>query len=355
MSNKTLLVMAGGTGGHIYPALSIADYLSQIGWNIVWLGTKQGLEEKVVPEAGYKIEWLTVKGVRGKNIKQLLLAPFNIFVSCIQALKILLRIKPNVVLGMGGFVTVPGGLMAALLAKPLVIHEQNAVAGTANNVLRVFARKVLFSFENTFKQDKKHLLIGNPVRKEITSVSTYKVNDKDEINLIVLGGSLGAQTLNQYVPQALALLNKKVNIIHQCGEKHLQAAQENYAKAGIDAKVVAFIKDMHEVYAWADFAICRAGAMTVAELSISAVPAIFIPYPYAIDDHQTRNAQALVDIGGAELLDEKQVSAETLSNKLLSFIEDKEKLANMQSNIQKAAKPLAVQQIAEICIKESRA
>ncbi len=353
MSGKTLLVMAGGTGGHIYPALSVADYLSEMGWNIVWLGTKQGLEHKVVPQAGYDIEWLDIKGVRGKSLKQLIMAPFNIVKSCAQALKVLLRIKPDAVLGMGGFVTVPGGLMSALLGKPLVIHEQNAVAGTANNVLRFFASKVLFSFENTFEKSKKYQLIGNPVRKEIAKVSRRKTDLNDALNILVLGGSLGAQALNKMTPQALALLKNELHVKHQCGEKHLAVAQSAYDEAGVKADVIPYIEDMHAAYEWADIAICRSGAMTVAELSISGVPAIFVPYPYAIDDHQTLNAKALVDMGGAKILAERDLTATSLAEEIKAITKDKKILVEMSESMQKAAKPLAVKNIADICIEES--
>ena len=348
---KKILIMAGGTGGHIYPALSVADYLQGLDWEVVWLGTKKGLESKVIPEAGYYIEWLNVKGVRGKSIQQILLAPFNILSACYQALKIIWRHQPHVVLGMGGFVSVPGGFMSALLGKPLVIHEQNAIAGTANKVLRFLAKKVLFSFENTFAKSKKYILSGNPVRHQIIAVSDYKkTNSSNVINIVVLGGSLGAQTLNQLLPKVLEKQHGKVDIIHQCGEKHIQKTVSAYQQAGVEAKVVPFIKDMHEVYAWADIAICRSGAMTVAELAVCHIPAIFIPYPYAIDDHQTANAKSLVNIGAAKIISEQDLTLSSLSEQIDILINDKALLDQMRNNIQKAAKPMATQKVADICI-----
>lgn len=353
--NKKIVIMAGGTGGHIYPALSVADFLKEKGWDIVWMGTQKGLEKKIVPDAGYPIEWLDIRGVRGKKLSQMLLAPINIMRSCFQAYCILKKNRPDVVLGMGGFVSVPGGLMSMLLRKPLLIHEQNAVPGSANKLLQFFAKKVLFAFENTFKINKKYLNVGNPVRQEIVDVENYKQKESDGINLLVLGGSLGANKLNEVVPAAIKRQEKKINVVHQCGEKHFQSTSLAYENASVEAKVLPYIKDMHEVYAWADLAICRAGAMTVAELAVAGVPAIFVPYPYAIDDHQTINAMSLVKINGARIIHEKNLDEHALSNEIANIANDLNILVEMKKNIKKAAKPDAVQHIAELCVEVSAA
>ncbi|MCK4833563.1 MAG: undecaprenyldiphospho-muramoylpentapeptide beta-N-acetylglucosaminyltransferase, partial [Gammaproteobacteria bacterium] len=292
------MIMAGGTGGHVFPALAVADELRSRGIPVVWLGTKAGIESRLVPQAGYPIEWMSITGLRGKNTLTLLLAPVRITMACWQALTVLLRRKPCAVLGMGGFASGPGGLMAWLIRKPLLVHEQNAIAGLTNKILAKFAKVVLQAFPAVFKGATT---TGNPVRQSICDIdqpeSRFAKQDLQQrkLRLLVIGGSLGAVKLNEIIPAALAEINEdeRPDVIHQTGLKNIESAKAIYADAGVDAKVEAFIDDMPAVYEWADLVICRSGAMTVFELAAVGVASILVPYPHAVDDHQTHNAYYL--------------------------------------------------------------
>ncbi|MHB1214007.1 MAG: undecaprenyldiphospho-muramoylpentapeptide beta-N-acetylglucosaminyltransferase [Thiobacillus sp.] len=358
-ANRTLMVMAGGTGGHVYPALAVADALRARGWNVFWLGTRNGLEARVVPAAGIDIAWVSMGGVRGKGMLKKLLLPLMLLVAFGQSLAVILRRRPDVVLGMGGYPAFPGGMMACLLSRPLVIHEQNSVGGLTNRVLACLADRVLTAFPQAFRGDRDRPIpcrrvatewVGNPVRAEIAAQSAGpRASRSGPLRLLVVGGSLGAQALNERVPQALALLpaDRRPQVVHQSGRQHLDVLRANYAAAGVEAEVRDYIEDMAAAWRDCDFAICRAGAMTVAELACAGVPAVLVPFPHAVDDHQTGNAAFLADAGAAWLIQQKDLSAE----KLAALIEglDRATLAAMSDKAMKLARPDATQRVADIC------
>ena len=312
---KTLLIMAGGTGGHIFPGLAVADAVSAAGWRVIWLGSPDGMEAKLVPRRGYAMAELRFAALRGKGIIRKLLLPFNLLHGFWQALRELKKIQPDVVLGMGGFISFPGGMMAVLKNFPLVVHEQNSVAGMANRVLAKVADRVLTGFPHVILNG---VWCGNPVRAEIAALlpplERFK-NRAGPLRLLVVGGSLGAQALNQAVPKALALMSEeeRPQVVHQSGAKRLDELRKNYAQAGVQANCVAFIEDMAGAYEWADLVICRAGALTVAELAAAGVASILVPFPHAVDDHQTANARFLANAGAAILLPQNELSAEKLA------------------------------------------
>ncbi len=321
MSSNTLkrvLIMAGGTGGHIFPGLAVAKYLRDQGVDVQWLGTPQGLEAKLIPEANIPLHFISISGLRGKSIKTLLSAPVKLCMAIFQAKRILKTLQPDVVLGMGGFVSGPGGIASWLLGYPLVIHEQNAKAGFTNKVLSHFSDKILQGFPSAFPSSKKVVLTGNPVRVEIENITPpaqrFQRTEK-HCRLLIIGGSLGAQAFNEILPHALALMNvnERPEVMHQTGEKHWQAARKVYEAVNIQVDLVPFIKDMAAAYAWADIVLCRAGALTVAELCAAGVGAIFIPYPYAVDDHQTANAEYMVQHQAALCLQQKDLTAAQLA------------------------------------------
>jgi len=348
--------MAGGTGGHVYPALAVADVLRARGWNVFWLGTKNGLEARVVPAAGIDMVWVSMGGVRGKGLLKKLLLPLTLLVAFWQSLVAILRRRPDVVLGMGGYTAFPGGMMASLLNKPLVIHEQNSVGGLTNRVLACLADRVLTAFPKVFTHayDKpipcRHVTtewVGNPVRTDIAA--TPQIERSGALRLLVVGGSLGAQALNELVPQALALLpaEQRPTVVHQSGRQHLDALRANYAAAGVAAEVRDYIEDMAAAYQACDFAICRAGAMTVAELACAGVPAVLVPFPFAVDDHQTGNAEFLSEAGAAWLIQQKDLSADKLAALIGGL--DRKKLAAMADQARALAKPDATVRVADIC------
>jgi len=348
--------MAGGTGGHVYPALAVADVLRARGWNVFWLGTKNGLEARVVPAAGIDMVWVSMGGVRGKGLLKKLLLPLTLLVAFWQSLVAILKRRPDVVLGMGGYTAFPGGMMASLLNKPLVIHEQNSVGGLTNRMLACLADRVLTAFPKVFTHahDKpipcRHVTtewVGNPVRTDIAA--TTQIERSGALRLLVVGGSLGAQALNELVPQALALLpaEQRPTVVHQSGRQHLDALRANYAAAGVAAEVRDYIEDMAAAYQACDFAICRAGAMTVAELACAGVPAVLVPFPFAVDDHQTGNAEFLSEAGAAWLIQQKDLSADKLAALIVGL--DREKLAAMADRARALAKPDATVRVADIC------
>ena len=366
MTSRTIMIMAGGTGGHVFPALAVAEELVRRGWNIVWLGTKAGLEAKLVAERGYAIEWISFSGLRGKGVLKVLLLPLAILLACAQSLRALLRRRPDVVLGMGGYAAFPGGLMAVLGNRPLVIHEQNSVAGLTNRVLAGVADRVLAGFPKAFAAPSANRMaaivpkprqvewLGNPVRPEIAAVEAPAARyaaRQGALRLLVLGGSQGARALNDAVPRALALLekNERPAVVHQAGAAHIEALQQNYATTGVMGELTAFIDDMAARYAWCDLVVCRAGALTIAEITAAGVASILVPFPSAVDDHQTGNAKFLVEAGAAELLPQSELTPE----KLAALIKSKTRAA-LQSMAEKAhslAKPDATARVADVCVE----
>jgi len=349
---KTLMVMAGGTGGHVYPAMAVADHLKSKGWNIVWLCTEGGMENRLIAGKDYQKATITMRGVRGKGLLGWLLLPVKLSIALTQSYKAIQKFQPNLVLGMGGFAAFPGGLMANALNKPLVIHEQNSVAGLTNKTLAYFAKKVLAAFPAAF--GSKAVLVGNPVREVIAQIAPPETRLKTRtgaLRLLVVGGSLGAQALNDVLPKALAeiQMDSRPQVVHQAGEKHIATLQANYQAAGVQAEAIAFIDDMAAMYAWADIVICRAGALTIAELSAAGVASVLVPFPYAVDDHQTSNAHYLSDAGAAILIPQ----AEFTATKVAVLLQDltREQCLNMAIKARSLGKPEASATVATICME----
>ena len=360
MNAGPILVMAGGTGGHVYPALAVARRLQASSQEIVWLGTHRGLESRVVPAAGIDIEWISVKGLRRKGALALLIAPFQIGWALMQSLGVIFRRRPAAVLGMGGFVSGPGGVAAWLTRRPLVIHEQNAAAGLTNRLLARLARVVLQAFPGSFNSVADVETVGNPVREEIAAVPppADRYNKRQGTRrLLVLGGSQGSLALNSVVPAALAELDPESRplVRHQCGERTLDAAQAAYAKHDVDVELLPFIEDMAAVYAWADLVVCRAGALTVAELCAAGLPAIFVPYPSAVDDHQTANAGPLAHAGAATIIQESELTPERLAGVLRDWLLSRDRLRDRAEKARSLAAPNAVSRIAEHCLLQAGA
>lgn len=345
---KKIMIMAGGTGGHVFPALAVADVLKQQGVSIFWMGTARGIEARLVPAAGYPLTTLGIQGLRGNGVLGWLLAPFKLVKAVYQASKVLRVIRPDVVLGLGGFASGPGGVAAWILRIPVVIHEQNAVPGLTNKLLSKLARKVLEGFPQSFAHAQ---WVGNPVRKSIAEIAEPQLNETKSNHVLVIGGSLGAKALNTVVPAAIAKLGEsfEIEVKHQCGERHLADCQQHYQAAHVEAEVMAFIDDMAAAYQWADIVVCRAGALTVAEIAAAGVASIFVPYPYAVDDHQTHNAAALVTSGSSLMIKESELTAELLADKLTMLLSDKKRLHAMAISAKQHAKPEAAEVIAEIC------
>lgn len=346
--SKTLLVMAGGTGGHIFPALAVAHAMRSAGWRVAWLGNPDGMEARLVPSHGFEMVWIKFSALRGKGLLRKLLLPVNLLRGFWQALGAIRRVRPQIVLGMGGYITFPGGMMAALTGVPLVLHEQNSVAGLANKVLAGVADRILTGFPKVFR---KGVWVGNPVRPEIARIAPPAerlAGREGALRLLVIGGSLGAQVLNEIVPQGLALLpaDQQPQIVHQAGEKHLGALKDAYAAAGVQAHCVAFIDDMAGAYEWADLVICRAGALTIAELAAAGVASILVPYPHAVDDHQAANAKFLVHAGGAFLLPQADLKPAAIA---LIRNYSRGQLLEMAEKARSLAKPDATAEVAHVC------
>ena len=351
-----VLLMAGGTGGHVFPALAVADELRHRGIQVAWLGTQKGIEAEVVPKAGIDISFINVAGLRGKGVLGWLTAPFKLLHALWQSVSVLQRLKPSVVLGMGGFVTGPGGLAAWLLRRPLVIHEQNAIAGMTNKLLVPFAARVLEAFPGTISS-KKTLHTGNPVRNAIAEQPKEEREAsaaENKIHLLVVGGSLGAKALNEVVPQALAQLSEAQRPVvrHQTGKKNFDETLALYKSLAVEAKVEPFIDNMGAAYGWADLVLCRAGALTIAELAIAGMPSILVPYPYAVDDHQTSNAKYLVDNGAALLVQQKDLTASRLLDLLQQL--DFARLSQMAAAAKTLALPDATKKVADLCLEVAR-
>ncbi|WP_028455647.1 undecaprenyldiphospho-muramoylpentapeptide beta-N-acetylglucosaminyltransferase [Chitinilyticum litopenaei] len=316
MSKRTLLVMAGGTGGHIFPALAVAQAMEARGWKIIWLGAAGAMETRVVPQYGIALETLAITGVRGKGLLTKLAQPWVQLKALFGALRVIFRHRPDVAIGFGGFTGFPGGLAMRLLWLPLVIHEQNSVAGLTNKVLARIANRLLFAFPSAFPG--RDGCIGNPVRAELSAMPAPEqrfAGRSGPLKLLVVGGSLGAQVFNEEVPKALALLqaDERPQVIHQAGEKHIDALRANYAAAGVAAECVAFISDMGTAYAEADLVVCRAGALTVSELACVGAASVLVPFPHAVDDHQTGNARYLSDNKAGRLIPQTEFSAAQLA------------------------------------------
>jgi len=323
------------------------------GWKVCWLGNPDGMEARLVPQRGFEMVWVRFGALRGKGLLRKLLLPFNLLRGFWQAQKAIRLVQPNVVLGMGGYITFPGGMMAALLGKPLVVHEQNSVAGLANRVLVGVADQVLTGFPHVFKKGQ---WVGNPVRPEIAGIAPPAERFAERsgaLRMLVLGGSLGAQALNEMVPQGMALLGESElpEIVHQAGEKHIEALQANYAAVGVPAHCVSFIEDMAGAYAWADLVICRSGALTVAELAAAGVASILVPFPHAVDDHQTFNARFLVNVGGAFLLPQSELTPDAIA---LIRNYSRGQLLEMAEKARSLARPDATGEVANICAESAK-
>jgi UDP-N-acetylglucosamine--N-acetylmuramyl-(pentapeptide) pyrophosphoryl-undecaprenol N-acetylglucosamine transferase len=348
-----VMVMAGGTGGHVFPALAVARELRQRGADVVWLGSRGGFEVRVVPDAGFRSEWISIRGLRGKGAGQWFLAPFRMLLAMWQAFRILRRNSPAVVLGMGGFAAGPGGVMARLLGIPLVIHEQNAIPGLTNRWLARIASRVLEAFPGSFKT-RAATAVGNPVRPDIAALpepAERMASHQGKPRLLVLGGSQGARALNEMLPQALGAMDpeQRPQVRHQAGKDKAETTEAAYERAGVEGAVEPFIADMAEAYEWADLVICRAGALTVSELAAAGIGSVLVPFPFAVDDHQTRNATFLTASGAARLLPEQQMSPENLAQLLQELLSDRRNLLEMASAARKCAQEGAAARVADIC------
>ena len=348
---KTILIMAGGTGGHVFPGLAVADEMRDRGWNVVWMGSRGGMEARLVPTRGYRMEWIHARALRGKGIAAKLLLPANLLLAFWHSARAIFAIRPNVVLGMGGYVAFPGGMMASLLAKPLAIHEQNAVAGLTNRVLRIVADRAFEAFPGALKNAE---WTGNPIRVEIAHLAAPTVRYAGRagpLKLLVVGGSLGAQALNEMVPRALGLMPaaERPSVVHQSGESHLATLKSNYRDANVQGELLSFIDDMAQRYAEADLVICRAGAITLAELCAGGMASVLVPFPHAVDDHQTANARFLADKGAALLLPQDKLTPEGLAGLLRSL--DRATLLAMAEKAKVLGKPEAARVVADRCVE----
>lgn len=346
-----VLIMAGGTGGHVFPALACAREFQARGYSVHWLGTPRGIENELVPQADLPLHLIDVSGLRGKGKLSLLKAPFQLLRALLQARRIVRELQPVCVLGMGGYVTGPGGLAARMAGVPLVIHEQNAVAGTANRLLAHIAARICEAFPNTFKVSDRRRTTGNPVREELFLETPREPLVGRKPKLLVLGGSLGAEPLNKLLPAALAKVAADVRpqVFHQAGKQHAEITAERYRDAAVEAEVAPFIKDMARAYGWADLVVCRAGALTVSELAAAGLPSFLVPLPHAIDDHQSRNAEYLAKEGAAVLLPQHATDAGELAAQLTEVLMHLEKLNVMGATARRLAKPDATRTVVDIC------
>jgi len=355
--SRTIMIMAGGTGGHIFPALAVADYLRAQGWNVVWLGSPGGMEAKLVAPRGYTMAWIRFSGVRGRGWLRMALLPLELLVAFWQSARAIFAHRPDVVLGMGGYVSFPGGMMASLLNRPLAIHEQNSVAGLANRMLAKLADRVLAAFPGVFDAAAV-MLTGNPVREEIARLAPPAARygaRAGRLRLLVIGGSQGAQVLNTVVPEALALLPEpaRPRVTHQAGAAHHDAVRNRYHERGVATEVIAFIDDIATRYAEADLIICRAGASTIAELAAAGIASVLVPYPHAVDDHQTANARFLAERGAALLIPQGELTPQRLAEVLAGL--DRARLLAMAQAARAAGKPEATRAVADVCVELARA
>lgn len=352
MNVKTFMVMAGGTGGHIFPALAVVQALQEQGHHIVWLGSKDAMETRLVPQYNIPLETLAIKGIRGNGLKRKLLLPFTLLKTIMAARKIIRKHHVNAAIGFGGFVTFPGGVATIICGLPLIVHEQNAIAGLSNRVLAKFANRVMYAFPKVFAD--KDGLVGNPVRTDIANLPKPQqryFGRQGALNILVVGGSLGADALNKIVPQAIALLStdQRPKITHQSGRNKLDELKQNYHQLGVEACCLEFITDMLSAYRQADLVICRAGALTIAELTAAGVGAFLVPYPHAVDDHQTANAQFMVHEGAALLLPQATLSAQSLYTLLADLT--REQCLQMAIKARVLAQPDSAARVASEVIK----
>ncbi|PHX38305.1 UDP-diphospho-muramoylpentapeptide beta-N-acetylglucosaminyltransferase [Pseudomonas sp. NZIPFR-PS5] len=353
MAAGNVLIMAGGTGGHVFPALACAREFQARGYTVHWLGTPRGIENELVPAAGLKLHLINVTGLRGKGRLSLLKAPFMLIKALLQARKVVGELKPACVVGFGGYVTGPGGLAAKLAGVPLIIHEQNAVAGTANRSLASFAARVCEAFPQTFAASAKRRTTGNPVRAELFFETPRQTLIGRRPRLLVLGGSLGAEPLNKLLPEALAQVPADIRpeVFHQAGKHHDEVTAERYRAAGVEAQVAPFIKDMAQAYGWADLVVCRAGALTVSELAAAGLPSLLVPLPHAIDDHQSRNAEYLAREGAAFVMPQATTGAAEMAARLKEVLMQPEQLNRMAVTARQLAKPDATNTVVDICLE----
>ncbi len=363
MSGVRIIIMAGGTGGHVYPGLAVAEALRERGIEVSWLGTRRGLESQLVPKAGFAIDYIAIAGLRGKGVAGWLLAPLRLTLALVQAVGVMWRRRPAAVLGMGGFVTGPGGVAAKLLGKPLLIHEQNALAGLTNRWLSRIADAVLEAFPGTFAPKANVMHTGNPVRTAIAAVAEPQLRYAQRngpLRLFVVGGSLGATALNETVPQAVALLSPEQRplIRHQTGQKNFEAAQRAYLAAGVTGELLAYVDDMAAMYEWADLVICRAGALTVSELAAAGLPALLVPYPHAVDDHQTVNGRYLTKAGAALMVQQSELAAPRLADLMNEFCSDaasgRQRLRAMAEAARALGRPAATAEVVAHCLAAAR-
>lgn len=363
MSALRVIIMAGGTGGHVYPGLAVADALRERGVEVSWLGTRHGLEAQLVPKAGFAIDYISISGLRGKGLLGWLLAPLRLSVALTQSVGVIWRRRPAAVLGMGGFVTGPGGVATKLLGCPLVIHEQNAVAGMTNRWLSRIADTVLEAFPGTFAPKARVMHTGNPVRAVIAAVTepTQRYAERSgPLRLFVVGGSLGAKALNETVPQAVAQLPEanRPLIRHQTGQKNFESAQQAYRAAGVEGELLAYVDDMAGLYEWADLVICRSGALTVSELAAAGVPAVLVPYPHAVDDHQTVNGHYLTQAGAALMVQQSELDAPRLAGVINEFCADaasgRKRLRMMAEAARALGRPKATAEVVAHCLAAAR-
>lgn len=351
-----VMIMAGGTGGHVFPALAVAEELRKRGCEVSWLGVPGGFEARIVPQYNFSLDWVSAYRLRGQGLAGLLLAPFRLFRAMFQAWVVMRRRQPQVVLGMGGFVTGPGGLVSRMLGRPLVIHEQNAIPGLTNKWLARVATRVLAAFDGSFDTQFNARVTGNPVRTAITELAGPAVRwttHHGQCRLLVLGGSLGAAALNEKVPEALSLIDaeRRPMVRHQAGREKTRTTQQAYLAAGVSADVSDFLHDMAEAYGWADLVVCRAGALTVSELAAAGVGSVLVPYPYAVDDHQTRNAEYLAKNGAAHLIQQSKLTASGLAELLGELFSERDSLLQMAVAARRLALPSAAAEVADICLE----
>jgi len=354
--SRRFLMMAGGTGGHVFPALATARALQELGHEVYWLGSAGGMEERLISDTGIPLSLIHVSGLRGKGKIALLAAPFRLLRALGEAFTVVRKIKPDCVVGMGGFVTGPGGMAARICRIPLVIHEQNAIAGMTNRILARFADTVLEAFPGSFEEKVITRCTGNPVRKDLAALASPEerlAKREGALRVLVIGGSLGAQVFNEQVPEALALMASDVRpeVRHQCGERHAEAARAAYEAHGVDASVEPFIKDMAEAYGWADMVVCRSGALTVSELCVAGVGAILVPFPHAVDDHQTMNGQQMVKARAAVMIPQSKLTPQALAESLRDLSKDRSRVLNMAVAAKSLARPDATERVVNYCLE----
>ena len=351
-----VLIMAGGTGGHIFPGLAVADALRARDVPVLWLDAEGGMENRIVPEHRVAMRTLHVKGLRGKGLRRRLAAPWMLARALIGAWRVLREANPRSVLSMGGYVAGPGGIAAWLQRRPLLVHEQNRIAGFTNRVLARCARRVMSGFSDAFPARARAEWTGNPVRADIAMLpapAERLAHRAGAPRLLVLGGSLGARTLNLGLPNALSRIpaDRRPEVRHQCGAAHIEATRAAYARVDVQAAIEPFIADMAAAYAWADLVICRAGALTLAELAAAGLGAILMPFPYAVDDHQTKNAEGFVAVGAAELVQDRDFDASRFAGMLERLLRDPDKRLAMANAARALAKPDAAAVIAQRCVE----